>query len=233
MFESERVPYLIAFTFFSFFPGIYTCYFSLPIKDYLPYRVGASIKRLMEVPPFAPKPVYEISLYYKNKNTGEIRVFNSSNAPWQDTANWVYVKTETKLIEEGYIPPIQDFSAVSIDGTDITEELLSGGYQLWVVAYDLHKSSKKGLTNIAPISYFFDKYGIKTYLLTASDRDFVNKWVKENSLPWTITIMDGTTLKSMIRSNPGLLLVWNGTILGKWHYNSLPSVDEIMKKVLK
>ena len=68
---------------------------------------------------------------------------------------------------------------------------------------------------------------IKTLGLTASGGDEMINFVIDEQIPFSLANLDETTLKTMIRSNPGVILLYKGTVMGKWHYNDLPSREEL------
>lgn len=228
---SEEKAAVITSAILAIIPGIYTYGYSLPIKDYLPYKVGNNIPELTVIPPNAPKDEYEIELYYRNKATGEVRKFSTKDAPWQDTATWQWVETKQKLIKKGYTPPISDFVAMNIQGEDVTEDLLNENHSIWVVSYDLSKSSSKAFVKLRRITENLMSKGIKVYLLTSSPKEEAIKFLAEKDLHWIPIFMDGVVLKSMVRANPGVLLVSKGTILGKWHHRTLFLGKKISKKI--
>jgi len=225
----KKISLLVAMVVLSVFPGLYVYYYNLPFKDYLPYKVGNNIKKLMEVPPDAPQPKYEITLYYKNKKTGEIKGFSTSDAPWRDTATWEYHDTETKLIEEGYRPPITDFLITDINGNDITEQVLSDAKGLWIIARSLGDVPQSAINKIKNVVEEASKRGVPTYLMSSNSSSEVKEFMDRHGIRGTGCVVDEVTLKSMVRANPGIMAVKTGIIVGKWHWRSLPSPDKILK----
>ncbi|MCB0395804.1 MAG: DoxX family protein [Flavobacteriales bacterium] len=224
-------PILIVSTILSLVFTLY-CLWHLPVKDFRAYAVGKNIPEGMVVPEGAAQDVYETILMYKNKNTGEVKEFTIQNYPWQDTANWAHAETINRLISEGYNPPIYDFTITSDDG-DITEEVLANpGYYFVVVAYDLDYADMGCQEKLNALINAAEKENVTALGLTASSGK-INDFRHEVQAMYPYYITDGKTLKTIIRSNPGLLLIKEGTILAKWHYNDIPEWPEVKKTLIK
>lgn len=215
-----------------FFIVIYS-YNHLPIFDFRPYKVGVNIPEAMTVPEDAPKDIYENIFYYKNKNTGKIKKFTEQNYPWKDTINWAFEKTESKLIQEGYHPPIHDFTIESQDGENVIDFFMyDENYVFMLVAYDLSKTSTKSQDKINTLADWAMGNGMSFICLTSSLSDESQAFADETGAPYEFFNCDEITLKTIIRSNPGLVVLKNGTIVGKWHYNDIPSPEKFQKEFM-
>jgi uncharacterized membrane protein YphA (DoxX/SURF4 family) len=196
------------------------CYNHLPLIDVLPFNVGTHIPSNMEIPANAPAPKYKTTLYYKKD--GITKEFTLENYPTDST--WTFVDSKSVLIEGGYVPPIQNFGAFTTDGIDITQQLLTDSLVSFVfVSPDLNKIKSTTWQKINQLYEYSEKNNNHFYFLTGSPQnviDEVNRSSK-HKLPFYFT--DVTTLKEMIRSNPGLILMKNGIILAKWHYSDFPT----------
>lgn len=196
----------------------------LPVIDFLPYRIGTNIREKMIIPEGAPVDRYETTFIYK-KN-GESREFTLDNYPANDTS-WVFVDQKSRLISKGYEPPIHNFSISTLNNTDITDSILdSKGYTLLMISTKLENAKNKSLVKGLATGMAFKAQGISFFVVTASGTDVVKKY--ENGL--TFCQADETTLKTVVRSNPGYLLIRDGKIEGKWSWANLPTVDRILKK---
>jgi uncharacterized membrane protein YphA (DoxX/SURF4 family) len=206
----------------------------LPVIDFMPYKVGANIPELMKIPDDAPKDEYEISFVYKNSKTGEVKDFTEENYPWQDTT-WVWQETKTKLIKQGYIPPIHGFVLTDTNGVDVTDSIIHNKEKsLIIVTYTLEKAK---YLNMVKVKNFIDVYlekshDTKVYCFTSSDDAAIRKFrftLSEDK--WIFCKIDETVAKTIIRSNPGLVVLKDGTIMNKYHYHSLnmKKIDEILK----
>jgi uncharacterized membrane protein YphA (DoxX/SURF4 family) len=205
-----------------------------PILDFRPYKVGVNIQEAMKVPEDAPKEIYENTFYYKNKKTGEVQKFTEQNYPWQDTVNWAYDNMESKVIQKGYEPPIHDFSIQSADGENVIDFFIyEKNYVFILVAYNLDKSSRKPQEKINNLAAWAKENGLSFICLTSTLPDQSATFARETGAPYEFFNCDEIALKTIIRSNPGLLVIKNGTILKKWHYNDIPTPEEFKKEYMK
>lgn len=118
------------------------CYRHLPVLDFRPYAVGKNITEGMRLPEGAEPDQYEVTLKYKNKQTGEVRSFTEENYPWQDTLNWEYESSSERLVKKGYITPIHDLVIEHPTLGNITEEILEDdNHTILAVAYNLNQSA--------------------------------------------------------------------------------------------
>ena len=204
-------------------------YMNLPVIDFRPYNVGANIEEKMSVPPDAPGDEYEITLYYQ-KN-GETRPFSVDSLP---DSSWEWVRTESTLISKGYEPPITGFFIESVnDGTDYTLDILSDeGYSFMIIAYDLSKVPEKALSEINHLAAWSAASGTNFICLTGSPESEITEFKRRTGADYDFYFSDEIILKTMIRSNPGLILLKEGTILGKWHYRNMPDTGELKENML-
>jgi uncharacterized membrane protein YphA (DoxX/SURF4 family) len=215
--------------------GLYTYNF-MPVIDFLPYNVGANILDEMKTPPDAKPDEYEITYHLKNKKTGETKVINDkdylkSNI-WKDN-NWVVVGTpESRLVKKGFTPKIQDLAIKDAQGNDYTKELLSNPfYNLIIVAYDLHHTNGEAIGRLNALAITLSQnYNTRTVLLTSNSPQDAEAFSKANHLVTGIFYADGVPLKTMVRANPGIFLMKNGTIINKWHYHTMPKYEDLVKQ---
>ena len=200
------------------------CLYTLPIFDFRPYHVGMNIKQGMEIPEGAEQPEFE-STFLLRKN-GETREFTLDNYP---DSTWEYVDTRTVQTKKGYEPPIHDFALTSCDtGEDITEQVLTKkGYTFLLVSPRLAVADDSNFGDIDQIYEYAEENGADFYCVTASANDEIERWRDLTGAEYQFCNADETTLKTMIRSNPGLMLLKDGTIIGKWSHNALPQTDNL------
>lgn len=202
----------------------------LPLLDFRPYHVGSYLPEKLVVPSHAPLDEYETTLVYEKD--GVTREFSLEDFPWQDST-WVWVETRTRLIREGYHPPIRDFSVILKNGEDITTSLLEHpGYVFLLISHDLEKASKKGLLKADSLAMRATAKGHLFYGLTSSPERTVSETSKSIGLLFPFAFTDETVLKTIIRSNPGLILLKEGTILAKWGFRKFPSVSKLERNLL-
>lgn len=230
----QSALFTIVFTLSLFF-GVYT-YNYLPVVDFLPYKVGANIPALMRIPDGAPMDEFLIMYQLKNKETGETKKMSDKDYMkleiWKD-ANWEVIgEPEKKLLKKGYEAKIKDLFIADASGTDYTKELIENPYyNLVVVAYNLKEVNEAaiGRTNALALNVA-EQYNIRTVLLTSNSAQDAMVFSDKMKLLMEVFYADAVPLKSMVRANPGVLLLKNGIIVDKWHYHSLPSFDELSAK---
>lgn len=232
-FKSKNGPVLsIAFTVmtltFYFYLVTYS-YNHLPIIDFSPYKVGVNIPDAMKIPDGAPKAVYENNFIYKNLKTGEEKEFTEANYPWQDTLNWKFVKMEDPvLVQKGYVPPIHDFRIETPEGEDIKDFFLyDDKFTFIAIASNLQKSNKEGLKKLGELARQAKSKGYNFILLTSTSPDQFEQYNNESGADFDFFNADEITLKTIVRSNPGLILLKKGTILKKYHFNDIPKPEEL------
>ena len=195
------------------------CLYHLPLIDFRPYHIGMNIKKGMEIPKGAQQPEFETT-FILQKN-GVKKEFTLDNYP---DSSWQFVDSKTVLTKEGYVPPIHDFSIQKPDGDDITDSVLNArGYVFLLVAPHLEQADDSNFGDIDQLYEYCQEQKIPFYCLTASGEKDIRHWEDITGAEYPFCFTDETTLKTIIRSNPGLLLLKNGTIIRKWSHNDLPS----------
>jgi hypothetical protein len=209
--------------------GIY-CIMYLPIIDFLPYKPGNNIPALMQYPEGAARDSFETRMYYEKNGVTE--EFTLKNYPWQDTT-WQWVKTENVLIKEGYKPKIKDLRIADADGNDYSEDLINfPDYIFWVVTYDVQAANVAAFEKInSTLMELEKKYKLRAVGLTASNPIVTEEFRHELNAAYPYYYCDATALKTMVRANPGVLLIKNGNIIAKWSHRAMPSAAE-MEKIL-
>ena len=200
------------------------CLYALPTFDFRPYHIGADIKKGMEIPEGAEQPEFETTFILK-KN-GQTREFTLDNYP---DSTWEFVDSKTIQTRQGYEPPIHDFSLTDTKtGEDITDNVLSHkGYTFLLISRSLAYADDSNFGDIDQIYEYASEHNIPFYCVTASTDSDINRWRDLTGAEYPFCTADETTLKTIIRSNPGLLLLKDATIIGKWSHNQLPDPDEL------
>ncbi len=204
------------FSFIFCFGFVYHVLMHLPVKDFRPYKIGDNITQNMTIPDDAPKAV--IDYHWKFKVDGEEKIFTTSGS--YPSIEGEYVGVETETIEEGYEAPIHDFS-MEREGEDYTEELLNEEKLIVFISYNLAKAEADGLNKLKSVAGLAVKKGYKVIGLTASGPEEQLQMSKQNGLDFNFYFCDETALKTIVRSNPGILELNKGTILQKLHWNDL------------
>lgn len=189
----------------------------LPLKDFRAYKVGTNLPEAMQIPADAPKSIVEMTFIYKvNGVDKEFTDKQLSQIPPGAT----FVDRKDKVISQGYLPPVHDFT-MEKDGSDYKDELLNEPRLLVVVAYDLSKSDEDGMSALEELSKHAKVKGYKTIAMTASTEDEIEAVKKKYGLTFDFYFCDATTLKTIERANPSIVVIKNGTITQKVHHNDI------------
>lgn len=222
----EWMAVFVLFVMASFFS--YWNYKHIPLIDFRPYSVGTVIAEGMEIPEGAPQDQYETTLDYRNKETGKTESFRIDNYP-KDTLLWEFVSSDSRLIEKGFEAPIHDFAIMDESGTDLVNDILADkGYSLVMISYNLAKANKDALQNARGWSQLeilasdFSFYGV-----SATPSLEIESLSEDLNLGYEFLAGDEIMLKTIVRSNPGFMLLKNGTIIGKWGYRDFPSIENL------
>ena len=205
---------------------MYYSYTHLPPMDFRPYKVGNHIPTLMEIPDDAEPDVYDIKLIYTKD--GVEQEFTLENYPKGDST-WTFVDQKSVLVKKGFEAPIHDFEIMTMGFDDITYDILESELPVeLVIMYDLKKADRKQLGKVKELieqSFFtFDNGG--AYILTGSGEDEIEDLAEEfgwneETTEQVFCYTDPVTLKTIVRANPGMIVVQNGTIIEKHNVRQL------------
>lgn len=210
------VQYTILFVFF--LSGF--CLYYLPVFDFRPYHIGANIPEAMQVPEGAELPAYATT--FVMEKDGHRQEFTLEDYP---DSTWTFIEARTVQTRQGYVPPIHDLSMEDDEGEDRTEEILhADGYTFLLIAPHLETASDRHFGDIEQLHEYALTHHYPFYALTASGIEARADWSDRTGAEYQFLTTDETTLKTMVRSNPGLMLLHNGTVVGKWSHNDLPVV---------
>lgn len=186
----------------------------LPIIDFRPYKIGVNIEEGMSVPEGAPAPIFDY-MWRFNVNGEEKIITTSGDYPKVDGE---FIDVKTKMIQEGYTPPIHDFT-IEREGEDFTEKFLNMDNLVVIIAYSLGNTEKDGYRSVKEITDEALKKGYNVIGLSASSQEMTEELTEEYKLNFDFYFCDETTLKTIVRSNPGILELDKGTIKQKLHWN--------------
>ncbi len=194
-------------------------YYHLPILDFRPYKVGVNIPEAMKIPEGMPLDKYETKLIYEKG--GVDKEFTLENYPKNDST-WRFVGQKSILIEKGYEPAIHDFNIVDENGIDLTDNLIHhAGKVHFVIMYDLGKSNRNEVAKTEKLFQQAKQNNETFYALTASTDEVIANFKKETGVSYSFCKTDPITLKTIIRANPGLMTIQNGTIINKKNLRDL------------
>ena len=192
--------------------------------DFRPYKVGNHIPTLMEVPEGAPVDEYQITLIYEKDSVEQ--EFTLENYPKGDDS-WTFVDQRSVLIKKGYEPPIHDFEILTMNFEDITYDIIESEQAITLITmYDLDKTNRTQAAKLMDIYQACMDRGEQCYFLTGSGEEQIYAFGEEigmdmETIESTFCTIDPVTLKTIVRANPGMFVVQNGTILEKHNLKQL------------
>ena len=239
LFTNKSKGLVVGFVFlFSLLFCLYNIFY-LPIMDFRPYKVGVNIAEQMEND-VSNGDVYENIYIYEKDGVEE--EFTEDNFPWEDST-WTFVDYQSKLIKEGEKPLIDEFyitayakdgAGAFVKGGDITDDILTNKVVLFVVSLSLDDAREKGMKQIIALADYAADNDIELLVATSSEAAAIEQWHREWGNPKVgYGLMDELTLKTIVRSNPGMLLLNEGTIVGKWSSRRLPNQRQLEGMVVK
>lgn len=203
------------------------CYRHLPLIDFMAWKAGNRVNKTETLP---------VTFYvtYKNKRTGEEKEYVSPDYPWNDSvwlSEWIFARQ--RVVDpnksQGLVLKIEDPL-----GADYTSSVLDNpDYQFIMVAYDLEKTNRKGFHTILPLYKKAMKDGYSFVCLTSSLHADIRRFRMENGTAFDYYNSDDIVLKTMVRSNPGLILMKDGIVLEKWGFRDFPTYEEVKAKYMK
>ena len=226
---TTRFDWLIAlYGFLYIFCMTIYCYRHLPIFDFRPYYVGADIRQGMEIP--EGKEPTEFETRFVLQKDGVEKEFTLENYP---DSTWTFVDSRTVVKKKGYEPPIHDFSMIRYeDGEDITEQVLADErYTFLLVAHQLGQASDSRIDLINELYDYCLEYGYAFYCLTSASDEDILKWQEDTGAEYPFCLMDNITLKTMVRSNPGLILLKKGVVIHKWNVVDFPDEYQLSRSL--
>lgn len=207
------------------------CYQHLPVKDFRPFAIGKNINEGIKLPPGAvTDSVVMVFIYEKDGKQIEL----STDQLGKVDSTYKFIDRKDKKIREGDVPHIHDFAIRDDKDNDFTQDFMNRpDYIFMLVAYDMNKTNKTIQPRINDFVALCQQHDIEFFGLTSTPAAETDKFRHEFQSMFPYYYCDATTLKTIIRSNPGLVLLKNGTVIDMWHFNDLPSFDEVNKKYLK
>ena len=192
----------------------------LPAFDFRAYKIGTNIEEGMSIPKGAQEAVFEYQWKFEVDGKEKIITTNGEYPSMDGT----FISVDTKIIEEGYIPPIRDFT-IEKNGQDFTEEFLQKENLIVVVFYNLLKSEAEGLQKMKGLLQKAQAKNVDVIGLTASGNADIEKIKQRFGFNMEIYNTDETALKTIIRSNPGIMQLKKGTIVDKLHWNDVDDLN--------
>jgi len=187
----------------------------LPIMDFRAWKIGNDMKTI---------GVEKAKVYvsYKNNKNGEIKEYLSPNYPWNDSiwlAEWDFIG---QRFDNSGIETVHDLIIEDSLGNDYTKDIIENpDTQLLLVMPDLDLASEEGINSAKIlIDNLNDEY---VAVLTGTDFETAGKFMLDHNLDLELYFSDDIELKAMIRSNPGIVVLKNGIVINKYHFNDFPA----------
>src|SRR4051812_28364172 len=200
----------------------------LPVVDFRPYANGKNI--LAQTKGISDELKYRYKV--KDKRTGKEKVLDKLDS--DHDKYYEFIESVTEITKKGIEPKIKDFSISNLNGDDCTQKIIENpDYNFLLVCYDLHLTNKEAFGKINDLAILSKQDHVKFIALTSSKKDVIEQFKKDVKTDIDFYITDGTVLKTMIRSNPGLMLLKDGTVQYKWHYHALPSYTDVKQEHFK
>lgn len=210
------------------------CYMYLPTINFLYWDDGNNVAELMVCPPDAPKDsIVQTFIYKVDGNDTEFTYDEMMQGKIPSNAE--YVDRVDKIISKGCQPKIKGFTVFDADNVSYKDSILTNNdFQLLVISYDLDKSRKKGLEKVSALAKeFIEKDGKKVWGLTGTTLKDAEKVRHEYGMIFNFYNTDPKMLKSMIRSNPGLILMKGPVVIKTWPSRSIPKPEKLRKIMSK
>ncbi len=210
------------------------CLTYLPIIDFRPWKVGNDIREKLT----PTEEVADTYLIFENQDTGERREYPANDYPWDDpdwNAVWTYKDQRREITQPFVEAPITNFFVEDEFGYDLAESILyEPEYQFLIVAYNLETTRKKTFVRkINPLSLETENHGYPLFVLTAASLETIDAFRHEHQTPYPFYQSDAIALKTIIRSNPGLLLLKDGVVVAKWPHRRIPTFDQVREKYME
>lgn len=210
------------------------CLRYLPVIDFRPWKKGADIKELMSE---QEPPDIKITFEYANKKTGETQELTQQEIAEQgvpDSSKWKYISREEVVLDPGEPPVIENFFINDVYGIDYTEQYLNEpDYLFVVIAYDLDKANINAFENkINILAEKLEEQDNKLIVLTGSAFDKIDNFRHKHQASYPFYQSDDIVLKTIIRSNPGLMILKDGIIIEKYPFRRIPTFERIQRNVL-
>ena len=194
----------------------------LPLIDFRPYKIGNNITENMITPEDSKKAIFRYDWLFNIDGEKKI-ISTSGNFP---SVEGDFISVDTELLEEGYEPPIHDFS-MELDDIDYTDDLMQEENLLIFVFYNISKMESDAMDDLKESLSIAMDNNYKIIGLTASGKEDVSNFKSNFSVDLDFYFCDETALKTIVRSNPAALKLHKGTIIQKAHWNDFQSLDLI------
>jgi uncharacterized membrane protein YphA (DoxX/SURF4 family) len=223
--------YLVGLIAFSITALSVYCLRNLPILDFRPWKINNNIEEMLQP---VQEEIAEYSFVYKNKESGELREFTIDQLAEMDES-WEFVDRKETIIQEYIGAPVEEFVVQDEYGYDVAEEIIGNPeYQFILVVYDVNRTNERSFTRkINEFAQQAESDNISFVVLSGSSIDDIELFRHKIQAAYPFYQADAIKLKTMIRSNPGLILMKDWVVLGKWHHRNIPDYQDVKEDYLK
>lgn len=192
----------------------------LPLIDFRPWKLGNSMLK-------DPSVKDKYFVIYKDKQTGQTKEYPADDFPWEDSV-WVANNEFVDQRIEAAPRPNNMILIMDADGNDLSDSITqNAGFQFMLISYYVEVADKSKFKDIATLAIKAQENGVGFVGITGSTPAETEVFRHELQLAFPFYYADEITLKTVIRSNPGLVLLKNGTVIGLWAWRDIPTYEEI------
>jgi uncharacterized membrane protein YphA (DoxX/SURF4 family)/peroxiredoxin len=220
IFKPLPTTILALFSFIASLGFGYHVLMHLPSIDFRAYKIGDNLMENISTPIDAPKAIQEFTWVFK-VNGKEKKIVTNGSYPLIEGE---YLRVETKVIDEGFTPLILDFSIES-EEEDLTPQFLADDKLIMIVSYNLDTAETQGLQKLKTLSEKAQAEGYTVIGLSASGENTIAKINATYGLDFEFYLCDEKALKTVVRSNPGVLQLNSGTVQQKVHWNDIEKLE--------
>ena len=198
------------------------CIVCLPVLDFRPYKVGTNLREAVT----SNQQKFDVKIVYE-KDGQTLELSAEDEDP---DSTWTYVETRRTPIETQHLATA-DFYVADADGEDVTEEiLLADGYTLLLIIPDLMNADEGCVDKVNEVYDYAQEKGWGFYCLTSSeDQRAQTYWNDHTGAEYLYYIAEERMLKTVVRGQPGLVLLQDGVIVKKWGNYNLPDDAELQE----
>ncbi|NVO18240.1 MAG: DoxX family membrane protein [Bacteroidetes bacterium] len=224
-FSTPAMQWTITWAFVFLFAGFSVyCLRHLPVIDFTEWKTGHKLYAEN------PKPV-KYYLTYKDKTTGKLQEYLSPGYPYNDSIWMAKNEFVSQRVEDPNIYYGKTLIITDNSQNPVTESIIRNpGYQLVVNSYSLKDANTDAFKKISEFAGKAALSNIPTAVLVSAEPSEIEAFKKANQINLDFYNADDILLKTMVRSNPGIMLLKAGVIIDKWHWRDLPDFDKFIKK---
>ena len=193
----------------------------IPVLDFRNYAVGNNLRELVQ----GESDTYKMVQVYEKDSVQ--RVFEMDSLPDE---TWLFVENRSLLVSEGRKPVIGDFSILDWESDyDVADDVLADtGFVCIVVSEFLEEASVGRVDKINDLYDYCLEYNVTFFAATSSDESDIELWRKRTGAEYPVYWADNMMLRGMMRANPGVVVLNDGVVVGKWNVANMPEAEQIM-----